>query len=339
MSASEPVSIPEPEGIFQVRKQAASHAVLWLLGGIGLLGFAAFGFLIAMIGRVNQFSLHTMTTLPTILGLGAILAAWSKFRAPREVGVGPNGIRVDSGRQSRTYGWDQIGWSAVQTGGVGLQRSLRLYDVRGRTLVDLSDAIEDFDALAELIKRRIAAKGDPAAGRIQTSKAKRTATLAAVMGVVLLAACAALAWNTHTEIRAARLLEESAVPGQAQIERRFLAPNGITPRLIYRVTTDDGRSATHNAEVERRVWEKLEGAQTVPVLYVPENPSISRLMIGEVKEPSSFQQPLIGYGLPIAGAVLAIFLLGAAAVLFSGWNIDLDSKTGRLSIKRYGTGK
>src|SRR3989442_8486142 len=35
--------------IFHVREQASSHAVLWLLGGIGLVGFALFGFLVAIL--------------------------------------------------------------------------------------------------------------------------------------------------------------------------------------------------------------------------------------------------------------------------------------------------
>jgi hypothetical protein len=335
----EPSIILEPEGIFHPRKQASSHAVLWLLGGIGLLGFAAFGFLIAIFLGVNQISLHGMTTLPTMLGLGALYAAWTKFHAPREVGVGPEGIRIDTGRESRTYGWDRIGWCTVQMGGMGFQRSLRLYDVQGRRLADLSDTIEDFDALVELIKQHIAAKGDQIADKIQLSKAKRTAMLSAVVGVLALAISGAFAWHNHGEIRAARMLEQSAVPGRAEIEERFLAPNGITPRLVYRVSTPDGRSATHNAEVERRVWDKLEGAKSVPVLYVPEDPSISRLLIGEVKSRDSFESPLVGYGLPAAGAALGLFLIGAAVLLSFGWSVDLDSKTGRLSIKRFGSGK
>jgi hypothetical protein len=272
MSMTDPVTILEPEGIFHVRKQTHSQAVMWLLAGIGLLGFAVLGFLVAIVGRVNQLSLHSMTTFPTMLSLGAFWAAWIKFHAPREVGVGPQGIRIDQGRESRSYGWDQIGWSSTQTGTFGFQRSLRVFDVKGRKIADLSDSIEDFDDMVDLIAKRIAAKGDQTASQIQLSKAKRTATLAAVAGVLGLAISGALAWHTRDEIRAARMLERSAVPGRAQIERRFLAPNGVTPRVIYRVTTPDGRSATHNAEVERRVWNALEGAQTVPVLYVPEEP-------------------------------------------------------------------
>jgi hypothetical protein len=202
MSMPDPISTLEPEGIFHVRKQTHSQAVLWLLAGIGLLGFAVLGFLVAIVGRVNQLSLHSMTTVPTMLSLGAFWAAWIKFHAPREVGVGPQGIRIEQGRESRSYGWDQIGWSSTQTGTFGFQRSLRVFDVKGRRIADLSDSIEDFDAMVELIAKRIAAKGDQTASQIQLSKAKRTATLSTVAGVLLLAISAGLAWNTHDEIRA-----------------------------------------------------------------------------------------------------------------------------------------
>src|SRR5262245_16109605 len=153
---NEPSRALEPEGIFQVRKQASTHGVLWLVGGIGLVVFAIFGFLVAIVVGVNQIALHSVTTLPMMLGFGSLYAAWNKLRAPREVGVGPNGIRIDTSRDSRTYGWDRIGWSTVQTGGMGFQRSLRIYDVKGRHLADLSDAIEDFDGLVDAIKQRIA---------------------------------------------------------------------------------------------------------------------------------------------------------------------------------------
>jgi hypothetical protein len=334
----EPSTILEPEGIFRPRKQAASRAVLWLIGGIVALGSAALGFLVACIGRVNPLSLQFMATVPTLLGIGCIWRAWTGLHGPREVGIGPNGVRIDTGRQSRTYGWDQIGWSSNQMAGLSYQRYLRLYDAKGRRIADLSEVLEDFDSLAELIRQHIAAKGDATAGRIQSAKAMRTAALAVVMGVVIMAGCAWLAWDTRSKILDAQLLDHAAVLGQAEIEERFLAPNGVTPRLVYRITTPDGRSATHNAEVERPIWNALKNANTVPVWYVPDDPGNTCLMVGEVKD-RDFQEPIIGYGLPAVGAVFSLFLLGAGTFMFCGWTIDMDSKTGRFSIKRLGTGK
>ena len=55
----------------------------------------------------------------------------------------------------------------------------------------------------------------------------------------LLALAAVNLWMIQREQRAQRLLSEAAVPGDAEIVRRFLAPNGVTARLEYLVTATD----------------------------------------------------------------------------------------------------
>src|SRR5438034_4787472 len=95
---------PFPEGEeeqFRLRESAATSALLWLFGGLAALGLAAVGFVVALVADVNQLSLHLITTLPTLLGLGALLSAWMTARTPRAVGVGPDGIRIVSRRRSR----------------------------------------------------------------------------------------------------------------------------------------------------------------------------------------------------------------------------------------------
>ena len=327
------------ERVFRTRGPAASGAAPRMIGGAALLGLSVVGFVIALYSRVDQFTLHFMTTMPALLGIGAIVAARTTARTPHEVGVGPGGVRVASDRGAQTFGWDQIAWSTVATAPLTNRRLLTLYDTGGRALVVLSDALDDFDALIEAVVTRIAAKGDPTTDRIQAAKAKRSAVFMALGGVAFLALAVSVASMTRSDLRAARLLKEAAVPGQARIERRFLAPNGVTPRLEYRITTPEGRSATRNAEVVRPVWDALEGAQTVPVLYVPGEPSISRLAIGEAEDRDAFKNPVIGYGLPAIVALMSILFLVASALMWRGLDIDLDSKTGRLSIKKFGTGR
>jgi hypothetical protein len=36
---------------------------------------------------------------------------------------------------------------------------------------------------------------------------------------------------------------------------------------------------------------------------------------------------------------ICLFLLVGAGLQWNGWDIDLDSKTGKISIKRFGTGR
>ena len=330
----------DDEHVFPLRQSAATGALLWLAGGIAALALAAVGMGVALVVRVDQLALHFMTTLPTVIGLGALCSAWMTARTPRAVSVGPSGVRIISRGAAQIYPWDQIGWSTVQPGSLNmLRRHLKLYNVEGRVVAQVSDAIEDFDTLTELIAARITAKEDETADRIGRAKAKRTAVFWAVAAVALLALAGAIAWMTHRDLRAARLLQESAVPGEAEIEERFLAPNGVTPRLVYKITAPDGRSATRNAEVFRRLWDQLVGVKTVPVIYVPDEPWISRLAFGEPEDRELTKQPLIGYGLPALAAALSIYLLVAAVLMWRGWDIDFDSKTGHIAIKRFGAGR
>jgi hypothetical protein len=293
-----PDSSPEVEMIFRPRKTEHLYAVLWLVGGIAALGLAAVGFVVALAIRVDQFTLHLLTTLPVLCGFWAIVAAWTIARSPREVGVGPDGVRIVRRGDSRLYAWDDVGWSMTAT-----------------------------------------SEGGDTAGRIQLAKAKRTAVFTGLAAIVFLGIAGAVAWVAHEEIRGARLLETTGVEGVAEIEERLLARDGVTPRLVYRVTAPDGRSGTRNAEVTRSVWNALEGAKTVLVIYAPEDPSISRLVFGEVKEYDPLKRPLTGYGLPALAAVMSLFFLAMAALYWRGWGLDLDSKSGRFSIKRFGSGR
>jgi hypothetical protein len=326
------------EAIFVPGKSEHVYAALSLVGGILAFGVAAIGFAVSLALRVNQLSMQFMTTLPALSAFWAFAAAWSFARTPREVGVGPDGVRICRGGDSRLYPWDDIGWAMTSVTAFG-RRLLKLYDARGKMFAKLSSALADFDLLVELIDKRIATKGGDAAGRLQLAKAKRTAVTTGLAGIGFLGVACAMGWMTHEKTRGAQLLEKTGVPGEALIEQRFLAPNGVTPRLVYRVTTPDGRSGTHNAEVQRSLWNELEDAKTVSVIYVPEDPSISRLAFGEVKQDDPADQPLIDYAASAILAVMSLFFLAMSALYWRGWGLDLDSKTGRFSIKRYGSGR
>jgi hypothetical protein len=326
------------ERVFSVGGKAGRNALLWLVGGIAALVAAIVGFLVAVFSRVDQLSLHMMSTLPAILGFGALASAWMTARTARGVAVGPDGLRVIGRRDERRFAWSEIGWANVQPGPVNQRRQLKIYDTQGRLLARFSDAIEDFEAMADMVKANIAAKQDNTAGRIQASKARRTAIYMTLGGTVFLALAGFLAWETHREARAQRLLAETGIAGIAEIEDRFLAPNGVTPRLVYRITTADGRTASRNAEVERGVWDQLEGAKRVAVVYVPDEPAISRLAFGEAERRDFLKTPVGGYGLAGLVAAMSLFFIGAAILMFRGWDIDFDSKTRRISIKRLGSG-
>lgn len=332
-----PLPPREPEELIFLRfRRPAANPLLWLAGGIGAFFLAALGFLASQVSGANEISLHLRVTLPVTLGIGAFFTAWMTARAPLEVGVGPSGLRMTSRRESRLLLWSQIGWSTIQTNPLDHRRYLKVYDLEGRVIATIGEAITGFDTLAERVAGHVGARRDGTAQRVQLTKARQSALFVTVVSLAFLAVSAFVASGTRDSIRARQRFQTSAVPGEARIVERHLAPNGITPRLVYRITTPGGRSARRNAEVERPVWDQLAGATTVPVLYVPDEPEISRLAIGEVEDRSLFDQPLFGYGLPAALAVMSLVFLVAAAFQWRGLDLGFDSETGRLTIKRFG---
>jgi hypothetical protein len=301
---------------------------------------AALGFVVALRARhVDQVTLQGMTTLPILLGLGALTAAWALARTPHMVTVGSQGLWIAGRRGSRRHSWEQIGWATVGTGALNFRRQLVVFDTRGKTIAKLSEAFDDFDTLVELVNQRIAGKATDTSEQIRVRKSKRTAVFTTSVGVLLLAVAVANVWMAHGEQRAARRLAEAGVPGEAEIVRRFLAPNGVTPRLEYRITTPAGRSATRNAEVLRFYWDTLEDAQTVPVVFVRDEPEISRLAFGEPAERDVSRNPLVMYGLSALLSLISLVAIVAGCLQWFGWDIDLDSQTGKISIKRFGTSR
>jgi hypothetical protein len=215
---------PSDERVFCRHQTATSTAVVWLACGVIALTLAAIGFVLAVVLRVDPFSLHFMTTLPALGGIGALLVGWRTARAPDEVAVGPEGVRIASRGRSSTYGWEEIGWSSIQSGEFFGGRFLKLYDCQGRRLARISSAIEDFDALAKIIAQRIAAKPDQTAQQIQAAKGRKTALLAVGLGGALVVISGFLAWNTRSEIRAAERLKQEGIPGTLRSNNAFWRP-------------------------------------------------------------------------------------------------------------------
>ena len=332
-----PIQPPEPiEYLFIRSGSAAAKGTWFLVGGFCAIVFAGLGFAFSLVARVDQITMHAITTMPTILGLGAITAGYSLIRAPKQVFVGTHGIAIDGKGGRRSYSWDQIGWVKYGSSAEIHRRHLILYDTSGKTIATISDAFQNFDTLVALVRERVAAKQEDVSERIRTKKARSMSLVAVGTGVLMAAAGGGVAWHTYAEQRAARVLQELGVPQDAELVRRFVAPNGVTRRIEYRVTTPNGKSATRNAEVQPAYWHSLEGVTTVPVIAVPNEPAISRLVIGEVEEDDLMKTPVGGYGLSILGAIMSLFMFGAAVMLWLGWDISTDSKTGKISIKRFG---
>jgi hypothetical protein len=306
------------------------------MAGIGGLCLAAIGFVLAIFGRVGQLALHAMTTLPTLVSIGTLTAGWTLLRTPNRVCVDRDGITLETTRSARHRYWSEVGSAQLGRGGTSHRRFLNITDLNGKSIVKLDESFDRFDEMVAAISSHVEAKGDDTSTRILRKKAKRQALIAIAVGLFMASACGFVALKSHDEQRAARLLDEKGEPGQGEIVRRFVAPNGVTKRIEYRVIDADGASATRNVEVEPAYWNSLEGAKSVDLVVVPGEPGISRLEDGEVTEKDFTKTPTGSYGLAALGGLMALFMLGVSPFIWNGWDLSQDSKTRKWQIKRYG---
>ena len=311
-----------------------------MIGGVGLALLAIAGFLFAIFNRVDQLTLHFLSTAPMVLAFGLLGGGWSLRSGPYRVTLDDDGIEMESRDDTKRCRWSEIGWATLTATGMGHRKQLLIYDTSGKQVAALTEAIENFDELAATVKSNVSEQQAPGSNEVQLRKARKSAIFMASVASAMLLLSGALAWITYEDQRSGELLRSSAVEGTATIDRLFLAPNGVTTRVEYTVENKAGETGSRNAELDPRYYQELEAsdAHTIPVLYVENEPTISRLQDGEIVEQDFLRTPIGGYGLSGLVAVLCIGFLGVAALQWRGWDIDLDSKTGKMSIKRFGEG-
>lgn len=335
----EPLVIEE----FIFERSRARERLGWgmLAGAVGMAGVGLLGFGWALFHPVDQITLHALSTFPIIIACGLASGGWTLSRGPRRVTVDTTGLEIEQAGKAGRHLWSDLGWATVAAAGMSHQKNLIIYDKSGRQLASLSEAFQDFDELVAVVKSRLADQPAEIVGEIQACKARKSALFIASVASILLAVSAAVAWMTSEELRAAQLLSSAAIDGEGTIDRLFLAPNGVTTRVEYTVKNDAGQTGQRNAEIKSDYYAELQRAHatTIPVRFVPAEPGISRLQRGEVPDDEFMKTPLGGYGLSGVVALMCLFFLGVAVMQWNGWDIDLDSKTGKLSIKRFGEGK
>jgi len=317
----------------------SAKARQWIAAGIGLVIVSVIGFIATAISQLGQLQLQIMSTLPMVAAVGSFAKAWSIRRQPTQMSIGENGLTLDRLGTREHYGWDQIGWASIDMSPVGQLRRLSLYDQRGGKVAAIADSFSGFDAAAESVKARVASRHGEKSEPIRMRKARRSAVITTLISSLLLLVVFGNVWLAYRDQRANSLLETNGVRGEAKVLSFFIAPNGITRRVEYEVTGDNQQTGKRSVEVAREFWDAMNRVEKVAVIYVPSEPDISRLVNGEVAKKGILDNPKARYALSGILGLMCLLFLGAAVMAWKGWDLDLDSQTGKVSFKPFGTGK
>lgn len=238
----------QPGGyVFDNPDPRAGDPTYLFLRGIGLLVLAIAGFIVAISTRHGQMSLHLMSTLPTIIAVALLARAYSLRGLPRRIVVGPDAIEISTKQSTGRYPWSEIG-SAATANVLNSQKScLCITDTAGKTIIRVDESFPEFQRLVKLVESCIDAKPDDTSSQIMSRKARWMGLLCFVFGCFLSSAAVFIALETRKDQRAADLLAANGVPGEGEIVRRFVAPNGWTKRLEFRVRG----SSIKNVEVDQ----------------------------------------------------------------------------------------
>lgn len=324
------------ERTFNLTDQASRRVrISMLVAGMSSIA-AATGVAMEFARPLHSVALHFAVPFPATVALAAVVNIFRLRRSPTSLIVGRNGIQVERNGDRRDYSWEEVGWSKVCDIEPPGHQQLVVYDVAGSSLLKLTDAIDDFDELVRLVRLYTAMTPGSRSEEFHRKRVSRAPYIVIAAGIVLLPLSAFLAWNTWDTQRTARLLETAAIPGNATIVRLFLASDGVTRRLEYRVNAAGRNPPIRNVEITEALWLQLKGAQTVPVLFVPNEPEISRLTDGEVPRVVNEHSPIFDYGLALAMSLFALLFLCAGLLNASGWNVEFDHVKRRFCLKPYG---
>lgn len=329
------MQFPETPVTFTSTSKAATTTTLLLFGGILFAAIAVIGFGLALVARsAGLLQLHLSSTLPAILSVGMFTAAYQFAKAPWQVVVSQVGLELYSSKGVKTLGWEQITMSKVESQPYTGKRMLALYGINGRMIARLSSGLDNFDGLSQLIEQRLRLFPPLTADAAKWKKAKRNAVVALIAAVVVFAGVIGLSWMTYTTHRDNQLLQDTGVDAEGNIVRLFVAPDGRTHRVEFRVANAGDDAYLHNVEIRAEVWQLLQGAARVPIRTVPGHPDIARLTFGQVDDSVSNPSPALNVFLAIALLALGIFFLVASILAFKGIDISIDPVTKKWKVER-----
>jgi hypothetical protein len=327
-----------PIGLESGRVHASSSNFLnnpwpyFILGTLAVL-VAIGGFLLALRVPNGMMTVHALSTVPMIGAVALLANGIRLLRSPREVVFGIPGLAVRSHRGDKLYAWDQIAWADTEQQLFSSGKALMIYGNDGKVLTKLPAGLERFDDLVSKVKARLTEQPSPHASAVRWRKSRRQAKLFLVMTILALAMSVFLAWVSYDEHRSRTLMRTQGVEGEGVVVRKFIAPDGRTNRIEFRVADAGENAKLHNVEIGRGLWNDLKTGERLPIKTVPGHPEIAKLQSGEV--PSEVE-PAPAMTALLAAAMFAgfVFFLVGAVLGFKGINIGFDPAKAKFKIER-----
>ena len=325
---------PDLPQVHRVSSGLTSNPWVFFGGGLALVAVAAAGFAFSLRGPTNPLQLHLRSTLPMIFAVGLFMTGFRFARSPREVVIDHDAVQIHSGRSTRRLDWDQIAWADEQTQAISNRKLVAVYGNDGKVLVKLPSNIDRFEELVHAVKQRLADHPSPYAGAVRWRKSRRQAKMFFVGTLLALAGAAFMGWTIYDQRRTDHLLRTEAIDGEGVVVRKFVAPDGRTHRIEYRVAGAGDNAKLHNVEVDPALWVVLDPGARLPIITVPGHADIARLRAGEIEDEFLNPPPILNVLLFIGMSLMAILFLVAAILGFKGIDIGTDKATGKLKIER-----
>jgi hypothetical protein len=153
----------------------------------------------------------------------------------------------------------------------------------------------------------------PRAADVKRGQGRRKGLFFMLFGVIFLALGVANICISLKESRDRELFQKFGRPTHGTVVRQFIAPNGRTHRIEFRV---DGapNAPVVNVEVNQILWMSMIPGKHIPIIAVPDRPDVAHLAIGEIRDNS---MPSSGIMIVLSVAIglfaIATFVVGVLA--------------------------
>ncbi len=302
------------EHVFVRRNSIGNNVLLHVVTGVASFIAGVVGFVISRHMTLDSTYSLAITGLPASIGLAILSKAHYLSRAPVRIVIDNERIRVETRRTTSEWTWDQIGGCLFPS-----RRSLEIVDTEERPVIRVTNQLDAFDILVELVKGKMEERTPVESGTLRVRENKRRAIILGIQSLFLLLLAVAGAFTTYEKQRGLRLIQEKGVQGAGIVEALRTARIGPVRRVIYRVTSPSGKTATRNVAVDPDYWKSLLIGANIPVIYVPDEPAFSHLVTERVDRRLN---PVTTYSACAGLFLVSIFCLFAAFHLWPGTGGD-----------------